>query len=218
MTNVVLYTYNDGRQPGGRRPRLWLAKNGDGVAKKFNGNDIPGFAIVASQEFRPNGKWSNTTYRLMISPGVTPVYMISPLHGIWGQDFLSWCEAAAQLGISEALARQIVASEYPDTAARLDKIEAEFARLAETSPEPEVVFIHFGSPTNRQIEDGFWETPKEGETTDGRLVRIVRDDSEGWHKPRAVEPEGAVVVGVKKTPGHHGGWYEVQVVVPPGVN
>src|SRR5690606_4536198 len=100
MTNEILYTYNDGRQPGGRRPRLWLAKNGDGVARKFTGNDIPGFAIVASQEFRPNGKWSNTTYRLMIARGVTPVYMISPLHGIWGQDFLSWGEAAAELGVS----------------------------------------------------------------------------------------------------------------------
>lgn len=210
-----IYTYNDGRQPGGRRPRLWLAKGG--VARKFTGDDVPGFAIVASHEFTANGKWSNTTYRLLLAAGVTPVYMISPLHGIWGQDFLSWGEAAAELGISEALARQIVASEYPDTAARLDKVEAEFARQAEAAPEPEVVFIHFGTPTNRMIQEGFWES-KEGKTTDGRLVRIVRDASEGWYKPRAVEPEGAEVVGVKHHPGHHGGWYEVQVLVPPGGN
>jgi len=210
-----LYTFNDGRCSGGRRPRLWLAKNGDGIAKKFTGGDVPGFAIVASHEYTPAGKWSNTTYRLLLSPGVTPVYMISPLHGIWGQDFLSWGEAAAELGVSEAIARQIVAAEYPDTAARLDKIEAEFARQAELGPEPEVVIIHFGCPSGRMIRNEFWDDPKSGETSDGRVVTVVKDAKKGWYAPHVIEPNGAVIVGVKHTPGMHGGWYEVQVLVPP---
>lgn len=211
--NAELYVYNDGLHHGGRRPRLWLAK-GD-VARKFTGDDVPGFAVVASHAFTAKGKWSNTTYRLLLAPGVRPVYMLSPLHGIWGQDLLCWGEAADELGVSESLARHIVAAEYPDTAARLDRVEAEFARQAELEPEPEVVFIHFGRPSNRMMREGFWDEPKSRETSDGRVVTVVKDAEKGWYNPRAIEPEGAEVVGVKHIRGPHGGWFEVQVLVPP---
>lgn len=213
-----MYEFNDGLLPAGRRPRLYLAKGG--VARKFAGSNIPGFCAIAAQEHEKNGKWSNTTYHLMLAPGVRALHFVSPMHGVWGDNLASWGEVAQKLGLPVEEAQRIVRAEYPRTGERLDKVEA-FALEAEAAGgAAEIVVVSFGAPTNKQAAQGYWSEPQTGLTSDGREV-ILRPDASiqgwsgaGWGKPIVVEPPGAKVVSVQHQPGMHGGYWTINVMVP----
>jgi hypothetical protein len=210
------YEYNDGRRPGGRLPRLYLAKGGE--VRKFIGETIPGFVAVATAEYTQSGKWSNTDYRLVLAPGVRPIYFLSPLHGTWGDDLASWGEVAEKLGLPIEVAQAVVREEYPSTAERLDKLE-EFASAVEADgAATETVIVSFGSPTNRAISAGYWSLPKSGRTSDGRTVTVVpgqRASGEpDWSAPVVVEPAGANVISSRHKPGMHGGYWTVEVAAP----
>jgi len=147
------------------------------------------------------------------------------------------------------VAKAIVHSEYKTTAARLDAVE-EFTGVMEAQGvETETVIVSFGSPSNRAIREGFWQTPKSARTSDGRIVTVrpgsmsaeeakhlseawgVRrnytpDSAEvrrfqndlasrvGWDYPEVVEPDGAVIISAKHSPGTHGGYWAIEVLVP----
>lgn len=242
-----MYSYNDGLLPAGRRPRLYLAKGGEVV--KFTGANISGFCAIATSQYEKNGKWSNTTYQLELVPGVRPLYFVSPMHGIWGDNLGSWGEVAKNLGLPVNVAQTIIRAEYKDTAERLDKLEAFALAVEAQGNETETVIISFGSPTNREINDGYWEKPKSAQTSDGRTVTVVpgtmsadeanrkaqdwgekcgyaTDSSEvvqfreklvsrvGWDYPTIVEPEGAKILSSRHSPGMHGGYWTIEVVVP----
>jgi hypothetical protein len=202
--------YNDGLRPGGRRPRLYLAKGGQ--VQRFNGKDIPGFCVITSEVYSKEGKWSNTTYVLDLAPGVRPIYFLSPLHGTWGEHFESWGAVAEFLGLPIEVARQVVRDEYPRTAERLDQVEQFALEVEALGNTTETVIISFGSPTRRQAADGFWERPKSATTSDGRRVTVAPDPS--WEAPTVVEPHGARVISVRHKPGMHGGYWTIEVAVP----
>jgi len=166
------YGYNDGRCCGGRYPRLYLAKGGE--VQKFDGENIPGYCAVVTEQYEKAGKWSNTSYRLELAPGVRALYFLSPLHGTWGDNLGSWGEVAEELGLPVDVAQAIVRAEYPHTAKRLDDLE-QFALAVEATGEmtTETVVISFGSPTNRSIREGFWGNPKSSRTSDGRVVTVA---------------------------------------------
>ncbi len=211
-----MYQYNNGlQQPAGRRPRLYLAKGGE--VKKFEGSNLSGFCAVATTRYQQNGKWSNTTYQLELVPGVRPLYFISPMHGTWGDTIASWGEVAETLGLPVEVAQAIVRAEYKGTAERLDKLE-EFALAVEADGhETETVVISFGSPTNRSIREGYWEKPKSAQASDGRTVVVAPTAGQyepNWYSPVVVEPEGAKVLSSRHSPGMHGGYWTIEVVVP----
>ncbi len=162
---------------------------------------------------KKKGKWSNTTYYLELAPGVRPLYFLSPMHGTWGDNLPSWGAVAEKLQLPVTVAQEIVRREYPSTAKRLDNLEVFAAELAETNHDVEVVVISFGSPTNRQIREGYWSQPKRGYTSTGQEVIVERGD-DGWAKPVVVTPEGAQIVSSQHIPGMHGGCWAIEVAVP----
>jgi len=207
-----MYSYNDGLCAAGRRPRLYLAKGGE--VRKFSGENIPGFCAIVTLQYEKRGKWSNTTYQLDLVPGVRPLYFLSPMHGTWGDNLGSWGEVAETLGLPVDIAQAICHAEYKTTAERLDKLE-EFALAVEAGGYgTETVVISFGSPTNRAIREGYWGSPKSGQTSDGRKVIVEPGNGVGWNNPVVIEPEGTKVLSSCHSPGMHGGYYTIEVVVP----
>jgi hypothetical protein len=205
------YTYNDGKQPGGRRPRLYLARGADVV--RFDGQSIPGFCTISRKHYTPNGKWSNTTYALLLAQGVRPLYFLSPLHGIWGEEFATWGQLAATLALPVETAREIVRAEYPKTAERLDQVERFVTEAAQAGYDVETVIVSFGGPTRREMDAGYWDKPKSAVTSDGRQVTVAPGPKR-WADPVVIEPEGARVISSRHTPGMHGGYWAVEVAVP----
>ena len=207
------YLYSDKLQPAGRRPRLYLARGSQAV--RFAGENIPGYCVVLTARYEKSGKWSNTGYRLHLLPGTRPVELLSPLHGTWGDSLASWGEVANRLGLPVEAAKAVVIAEYPTTARRLDAIEeAMLASEDGGSSSSELVVVSFGSPTNRQIAGGWWELPKSAETADGRLVTVTAGPDNDWSCPVIVAPDGATVVASVHSPGMHGGYWAIEVVVP----
>lgn len=206
----MIYTFNDGLLPGSRRPRLYLAKAGEAV--KFEGSSIDGYCQVVKSIYIKAGKWSNNDYELTLAPGVRPIRLYSPLHGLWGDDLASWGEVVGTLGLPIATCRAIVTAEYPKTAERLDAIEAFEAQHEDAHEDAERIVVSFGGPTRRQRAEGFWEQPKTGYGSGNREV-VVAPGASGWASPVVVSPEGAKIVGVRHTPGHGGGYYDVEVMV-----
>ncbi len=211
------YGYNDGLHNAGRMPRLYLAKGGE--IRKFTGeeNVVAGWYAVVTAKYTKNGKWSNTQYQLNLAPGVRPLHFISPMHGTWGNDLGSWGEVAEKLGLPVDVAQMIIRNEFRTTAERLDALE-EFALAVEAQGnETETVVISFGSPTNRSIREGYWEKPKSSQTSDGRAVTVEPGKGEygaDWSKSVVKEPEGAKVLSSRHSPGMHGGYWVIEVVVP----
>lgn len=209
------FTWCDGLCPGRRYPRLYLAK-GD-VVVKFEGKYLDGFCAIKTLSFELAGKWSNTTYVLVLAPGVRPLEFLSPLHGTWGDNLGSWAEVAESLGLSIETARTIVLAEYPRTAERLDKYEAFANQVESEGDDTEIVVFTFGSPTRKRWE-ACWSSPKSRQTSDGRTVTIAPAPCDpirlGWHKPILVEPADATILDVRHSPGHHGGSFTVRVAVP----
>lgn len=208
--------WSDGRHCGGRFERLYFAKGGQ--AHKFSGETIPGVAVVVGSSYNKNGKWSSTTYKLELAPGVAPVRLCSPLHGTWGETLTGWAAAMAELGLPYEATREIVLAEYPKTAARLDAVEAALEAIETTASDSEIVSIAFGAPTNRQAAEGYWGAIKVGATSTGNRVEIAPgtepDGAIDWNNPVVVAPAGAAIVGVRHSPGHHGGYWHVDVACP----
>jgi len=121
------YEWKDGLRPGGRRPRLYFVVNNK--ATKFNGKSLERICVVRSAQYKQCGKWSNTTYRLALAPGVRVLELLSPLHQNWGDQFGSWEEAAAAIKLPLDETKRIIGQEYRTSSARLDRVEREMATL-----------------------------------------------------------------------------------------
>jgi hypothetical protein len=193
------YKYEDGLKPGGRRPRLWLAKGAEVV--KFSGKSIPGFCQIAKEIYEPAGKWSRTFYTLLLAPSVVPLYFLSPLHGVWGEDLDSWDEVADTLNLPVEVCMEIVKAEYPDTAKRLDEIEA-FADASDT--DVEIVSCFVRTPSRRRNTPQYWAEEKEFFGRDGTriILRSADGTQDGWDNPVLVEPSDAQIVRVEYLGGY----------------
>lgn len=202
MSNTNTTSFTNGLLPGGRRPRLYLAKGAQAI--KFEGDNIPGWCVIAHSRYEKNGKWSCTDYTLTLSPGVRALHFVSPLHGVWGAGFTSWGELAASLGIPVEVAQEVVRKEYTTTAQRLDQIEAFSLEVEASGQTAETVVIVVSRPHDT--------TSATGRTCDGRIVTIAPNPD--WYTPTVVSPEGCKIVSSGHKPGMKGGYYNVEVVVP----
>jgi hypothetical protein len=123
------YKYNDKMLGGGRTPHLWFVKP-DGKAVRFEGRTIPGVAVVATQKYEKNGKWSGSLWGLTLAEGVTPIRLVADLHRKFCDPWGSWEDLARHYGVSVGAIRTAISAEYPNGAARLDRVAADLAALA----------------------------------------------------------------------------------------
>jgi len=202
----MLIDYVDGPVAGGRRPRLYFVRNGE--VRKFAGESIDGWCVVL-RKWRDDTMSSCGTSHLFIielAPDVKPLELLSPLYGIWGQDFKSWDDVVSHLRLPVDVVRGIVGDEYPETAARLDEIAA----FASVNDEFELVNIVFGSSGDAS----FWVEPKSAVSSSGRVVVAELIDCEvGWRHGNVRVPDDCKVVDVR----YSREWTViVQVAVPVG--
>jgi hypothetical protein len=202
------YRFSDKLLHGSRQPRLYFLKGSS--FKKFEGKDVSGFVVVKTANFEKNGKWSGTDFTLILAKHVQPFEMISPMHGVWGDQWGTWQEAEEKTGVPVALLKEIVPREYPRTARRWNSVEDFLMEEEEKDSEGELIVISFGGATRKAAANGFWTEPKGKKTSDGRYVEI-RPGQKGWYEP--IVPEGCQHVSTRRTPGHGGGYYAIEILV-----
>lgn len=101
-------SYNDGQGSRDRQASLVIFSKNRAYA--FDGKHIPGVCTITNELYTKNGKWSNTTYTILINKG----YKISRLRESWGlgyfisdeyehsePDFKSLATFKESLGMSE---------------------------------------------------------------------------------------------------------------------
>jgi hypothetical protein len=74
-----------------RTPQLLVLS--EGKLEVFQGKSIPGKVVVTGSHYKKNGKWSGTTYQLVVGKGTILVDYCRPFDG-WGQ---TWSDLAMSL-------------------------------------------------------------------------------------------------------------------------
>lgn len=218
-------TWSDGLESRMRRPFLLFVRGDEVIV--FRGQDIPGVVVVRGTDYTKNGKWSHTTYRLVLANGIRHIAgydgwetgrFVEGLGSAVGcRTPDTWAETAQALGVSVPSAMEFLRSWRPKAAEKLDQVEVAMAKLEEASKEEAdsvVVTVSFGSPNNRAIREGYWESPKPipGYEAEIRLT----DPSAGWREGNiSVAGISGAVLSVKHAAGMHGGYYAVSVAVIP---
>lgn len=202
----------NGLQSGGRKPHLILIKNND--VWIFSGKSIPDVCTVIGGTYKPNGKWSSITYTVQLMDGVKSYEIISPLHGIWGEKYLSWGEVCEYFSLSVEKAKELVHKIYPKTAERLDMIERLQIEAEQQGVQDEIITFSFGNPKSYDYSH-FWGSPREKVSESGKIIRISPDESmepspQAWDHPQC---EGGSILDIKRSPGPHGGYVNIQVMV-----
>lgn len=223
MTNII--EWSDGIGSRSRNPFLLFIR-GDEIIP-FGGSDIAGVVVVRGTDYTKNGKWSHNTYRLQLADGIRHIAGMSGwetgrfVEGLGSAIGCAtpdtWADTAKALGVSVPSAMEFLRATRPKAAEKLDEVEQSLAKLEEVSEQGTdslVVTVSFGSPTNRAIQDGYWESPK---TIPGYTAEIRLKDSGGWTEGN-IEVVGisGTVLSVKHSRGMHGGYYAVSVAVIPG--
>lgn len=214
---------------GSRGRGAWLLFiRGDEVIP-FGGKNIPGVVVVRGTDYTKNGKWSYTTYRLELANGIRHIAgrdgwetgrFVEGLGSAVGCSTPDiWADTSKALGVSVPSAMEFLRSWRPQAAEKLDEVEQSLMALEEFSSQQEadsvIVTVSFGSPTNRAIREGYWESPK-GIPGYNAEIRL-KDSSKGWAEGN-IEVVGisGTVLSVKHSVGMHGGHYAVSVAVVPG--
>ena len=135
MNNIE---WKDGLRPRGRNSWL-LVVTPAGEVIPFKGTDIPGVVVVRGTSFQKNGKWSNTTYRLVLGEGVRTIPGVDGWEeGTFREGLASattrkpidtWSECADALGVSVDAAKRFLTAWRPKAAAHFDEVEAKLASL-----------------------------------------------------------------------------------------
>jgi len=218
--------WSDGIGSRERSPFLLFIK-GDEIIP-FDEKDIDGVVVVRGSDYTKNGKWSETTYRLQLEDGIRHIAgrsgwetgrFVEGLGDAVGCDTPdTWADTAKALGVSVPSAMEFLRGWRPKAAEKLDEVEQALAKLEEVSEQGTdsvIVTVSFGSPTNRAIEEGFWESPKTIPGYEGEIRKL--DSRKGWVDGNIdVVGIDGIVLSVKHSSGMHGGYYAVSVAVVPG--
>lgn len=211
----------------GRSPFLLLIKGDEVIV--FHDENIPGVVVVRGSDYTKSGKWSHTTFRLQLADGIREIagrngwetgrFVEGLASAVGCKTPDTWADTATALGVSVPGAMEFLRSWRPKAAAKLDEVEQALADLEEVSSQQEtdsvIVTVSFGSPSNRGIREGYWESPK-GIPSYNAEIRL-KDSSKGWAEGN-IEVVGisGTVLSVKHATGTHGGYYAVSVAVMPG--
>ena len=130
--------WNDGLRPRGRSQWLLLVTPAGDVLP-FKGTDIPGTVVVRGTSFEKNGKWSNTTFRLVLGTGVRAIAGtdgwetgtfregLAKATGVSPID--TWEECARALGATVESAKRFLTAWRPKAAEHFNEVEAKLASL-----------------------------------------------------------------------------------------
>lgn len=210
--------------PRSRNPWL-LFVSPAGEIHRFQGRSIPGIVAIAGHDFCKSGKWSGTTFRLEVAPGVR---VFDGADG-WETDRFTeglsavvrhrvdrWMDVANALGVRRATAQAFLREWLPREAAELDQVEADLAALeASAGGEAEHLVVTFGHPRNRQREAGFWKWPVVISVAGHEVGRLAPNPvSWGWSDPVITGP--VKLLSVVKGGGTGGGSVELTLAVPEG--
>ena len=223
-------TWSD--QMGSRSRRAWLLLIKGEEITAFNGQNVDRVAVIRGTSYSKNGKWSHTTYRIELAPGVRAISgkngwetgrFVEGLRSAvsFSSPIDTWADVANAMKVSVPSVMEFLRNWRPKAAEALDKVDAALTALddaadeAEAVQDTETVVVSFGSPTRRMRADGFWTSPKSIPNHDGEL-RLI-DADKGWTK------DNITVVGVLGTvmsathsSGHGGGYVSVTVAIVPG--
>lgn len=219
--------WSDGIGARRRNPFLLFLRGDEVIA--FRGQSIPGVVVVRGTDYEKSGKWSHTTFRLQLADGIREIAgrdgwetgrFVEGLGSAVGTSTPdTWADTAKAFGVSVPSAMEFLRSWRPKAAAKLDEVEQVLANLEEASEQQEtdsvIVTVSFGSPSNRSIREGYWESPKGIPGYNAEIC--LRDSNKGWTEGN-IEVVGisGTVLSVKHGSGMHGGYYAVSVAVIPG--
>lgn len=126
---------------GSRDRQAWaVVVAADGALTPFRGASLPGLLAVSGQQYRKDGKWSNTTFRLALADGVRFVHG----RGGWETGLMdegvraavtaekpidSWADIAHALGATQVSVEAWIRARSPRSAAALDERAAALATL-----------------------------------------------------------------------------------------
>ena len=214
-------------QLGSRRRSPWLLFiKGDDIIP-FKGQSIKGVVVVKGTDYTKQGDWSHTDYRLKIAGN--GIRVITGKNGWETGRFTeglgsavgcktpdTWAETAKALGVSVPSAMKFVKSHYPSDGQKLDKVEQELMALEEEPGQKElaIIVVSFGAPTNKDVRDGYWQSPRGIPGYDG-AIRLINPNN-GWVKEN-IEVVGisGTILDVKWASGRNGGYYAVSVAIRP---
>jgi hypothetical protein len=84
----MTFQYNDKLGSRSRKVNLYLVH--DGKISIFTGQNMPGIVAILRQKYTKDGKWSNTSYELLLKEGVIPVVVRQ------GWDSGTWAEGMGE--------------------------------------------------------------------------------------------------------------------------
>lgn len=211
----------------GRRSWLLLIKNDEITV--FGGETVKGMVVVKGSDYHKAGKWSCTTYRLVIADDVRVIVGRDGwetgrvTEGLGSACDTStpdtWKELSDALGVSVPSAMRFLRFFRPAEAKRLDEVEAELSALDDLADADNKALsettVGFGGPTNRQMRNGYWLRPK---AIPGYAAEIRLRDPEGGWSTDNIEVVGmkGQAVSVEHNRGQHGGYYAVRIALIPG--
>lgn len=205
---------------GHRSRKAWCILIAGDSIHVFVGESIPGVVAVVGSDYNKNGKWSSSTYRMELAAGVR---MLSGHDGWETGTFReglrsethkptdTWLDLANALGVTLPAAQAFLRAWRPLAAQHYDEVDAALAAVDGESDGVETATLSFGSPTNRQIREGYWECP----------VVVLNENDETVDSFAAPEftrgtTGAARMLEVVRSPGMHGGYVSVRVAVPVG--
>ena len=218
--------WSDGIGSRGRNSFLLFVRGDEVVV--FHGQNIPGVVVVRGTDYTRNGKWSHTTYRLELANGIRHIagydgwetgrFVEGLASAVGCKTPDTWADTATALGVSVPSAMEFLRSWRPKAAEKLDDVEQSLVALEEVSEQETdsvIVTVSFGSPTNRAIREGYWESPKGIPGYNAEIRKI--DPNGSWAEGNiAIVGISGTVLSVKHSAGMHGGYYAVSVAVIPG--
>lgn len=216
--------WND--KQGNRDRDAWLILIREEDIVFFKGENIQKICVVIGSD---KGESSNT-YRIALAEGVKT---IAGKNGWETGTFLeglgkatahptpdTWAEVAKCFGTSVPAAMRFLREWKPKEAYSLDETERALEALeaSEDNTDVERVVVSFGSPTNRQIREGWWNAPKEISGYEAEIRLIDPEDREGDWSIDNIEVVGTTgkVISVAYEKGARGGYYSVIVEVTLG--
>jgi hypothetical protein len=215
-----MLTWSD--KMGSRSRSAWLLLIKNGTVNVFQGETIRGICAIIGTDYKKQGKWSHTTYRLELAPGVRAVPGMDGwetgrfVEGLrdavnYRQPIDRWAEVANALGVTLTEARRFLKEWRPKAAAKLDEVEDALASIDEhTGGDFETIAISFGGPNRRQREAGFWSWPVLVLLDNQEIGRLVPEGS-------FYVPSGQVkLIAMETSSGFGGGYVSMRLAVPAG--
>lgn len=216
---------------GPRRRQAWLLLIKDDRVHVFGGKDIPGVCVVIGTDYTQEGKWSHTTYRLVLGKGVrhiagregweTARFTEGLGEALGKRTPDTWTQVAELLGVSVPSTMELLRNWRPGAAKKLDEVDAALADLEEAAeetvddPNAVIVTVSFGGASHRGCREGYWETPK---PIPGFQAEIRRKEGGDWNNPDDVYVVGIEgrVLRAHHVSGMRSGYSVVTVAVVPG--